>query len=249
MKKAIFIANCQLPTSDLKLKKTIGNWKSEIGNAFTLIELLVVIAIIAILAAMLMPALKAARDTAKKISCLNNLKQTAYACQLYVSDFDRYPTPNCRTNTPLDTDADKAVRWYRALGPYINPSWPYPPADTEANGLLLASQTAIWDCPGCPIKRVPGTMTCSHYGMSDYFDNSTTYSGGFISVPANYVQKNGGIIFGDRIMAWTGMLSRSNSAYLPDPRHSNSANFSFVDCHAESIIYPECLNSSYWKIR
>ncbi|HBC88469.1 MAG TPA: hypothetical protein DCZ94_16090 [Lentisphaeria bacterium] len=219
----------------------------EIGNIFTLIELLVVIAIIAILAAMLLPALKAARDTAKKIICLNNLKQTGYAAQMYASDYERYPTPNCRLNMPADTDTDKAVRWYRALGPYINPNWPV--GDTEANGLLLASQTAAWECPGCPLKRVSGTMTCLHYGMSDYFDNSTSYSGGHIGVPVSYVLKNGGIIFGDRIMAWTGMLSRSNASYLPDPRHSNSANFSFVDCHAESILYPECLNSSYWKIR
>src|SRR3974390_2896309 len=102
-------------------KSCIGGRKG-VRNGFTLIELLVVIAIIAILAAMLLPALASAKEKAKRTQCINGLKQMSLGCNIYSGDNeDWFPTwggngtINPRTKNVIDLD--NYIRYAVFAGP------------------------------------------------------------------------------------------------------------------------------------
>src|SRR5438093_62537 len=88
-------------------------------RAFTLIELLVVIAIIAILAALLLPALTAAKENARMIKCKSNLRQIGFALQLYVQDHQFYPL----IGSIVSAEKPQGAKWYDDISVYTSQRW------------------------------------------------------------------------------------------------------------------------------
>jgi prepilin-type N-terminal cleavage/methylation domain-containing protein/prepilin-type processing-associated H-X9-DG protein len=200
-------------------------------RGFTLVELLVVIAIIALLMAILMPALNRARELAKRIHCLNNLKQLTLAWTMYAGDND-----------------DKVVR-SRAVDGNPGAAWTgwnyfdYPDEDQIAlikGGLLFryCKNIDAYRCQVSPKREGRRTycITCQWQpGQAGFAEDQilTRLSAAKGPAERSVFVCNVGVDF-DAI--YGVYYSQSKWHNIPNWRHSNGTTLSFADGHAE-----------YWK--
>jgi len=155
-------------------------------RGFTLIELLVVIAIIAVLIALLLPAVQSARDAARRISCLNNLKQLGLALQIYESTYTEFPPAGVY---PVQSTAADTYSVHARILPYLEQSNLYAGIDFTLSATsqpdVVMQRIAPFLCPSEMNDRARTTSSPVRYpttyaaavGSWFVFDPNTGASG------------------------------------------------------------------------
>ncbi|MBR2721067.1 MAG: DUF1559 domain-containing protein [Lentisphaeria bacterium] len=205
-------------------------------NSFTLIELLVVIAIIAILAAILLPALNSARERGRAASCINNLKQIGSGAAQYMNDFDYFPR-----SAVLGGDSASYPPWTAQVASYIGA----PTAYSGSNlALDAAYDYAVYNCPSNTYalyaNSVLGGKTGLDYGINKYYGYGTKVNNveiwalkgsQIVSPTTKYYIMDAK----SANMSWDSAVAETSGIAYPHGAQ-NYLNMLFADFHVDSLV-------------
>jgi prepilin-type N-terminal cleavage/methylation domain-containing protein/prepilin-type processing-associated H-X9-DG protein len=192
----------------------------EIKRVFTLIELLIVIAIIAILASMLLPALRKAKMSAQRIECAGNIKQLSFAVQSYACENNDYYPPY-RIGWP-------GARWYFLLADYLG-------EQTLSGGEAWSKQSRVFICSS-ENEHWTGQTDYTMNGFLTYFDSSYPWrKTGSLKNPSMTLLATDAAYQACRLLVAEEEKQASYPQYAWEGRHDSGANAGYADGHTEWV--------------